>query len=191
MPMNDQTIIAGDTLELSLSYTGYTASEWSIWVALRGNAAAIDIKDGETGVTVAVVNGKYEITVTPAATELYTPGAYSYVVYLYKTEVDGEETVIVDRKTVDTGAITILADYGAMTSASDARSHVKKVLDAIEAVIEKRASKEQQSYSIAGRSLSRIPLDELLKLRDRYRSEYQQELRALEGIGIQQLRVRL
>ena len=65
-----------------------------------------------------------------------------------------------------------------LTVAVDFRTHVKKVLDAIEAVLEGTASKEQASYSIAGRTLSRRSIADLLMLRDRYKNEYLAEVRA-------------
>ena len=63
----------------------------------------------------------------------------------------------------------------------DVQSHARKVLSAIEAVIEGRASQDQMSYSIAGRSLSRMPIDDLLTLRDRYRAEWNKEKRLQRG----------
>ena len=53
----------------------------------------------------------------------------------------------------------------------------KKVLDNIEAVLENRASIDQSSFSIAGRSLSRMSVDELLTFRDRYKVEYLEEIK--------------
>ena len=58
-------------------------------------------------------------------------------------------------------------------------SHAKIVLDAIEAVIENRATMDQSSMSIAGRSLSRLSIDELLTFRARYRAEYLKEVKQL------------
>jgi hypothetical protein len=52
------------------------------------------------------------------------------------------------------------------------------VLDAIEAIIEKRSTKDQDSYSIQGRSLGRTPIADLILLRDRYRAEWVREQRA-------------
>ena len=60
---------------------------------------------------------------------------------------------------------------------ADLRSHAKKVLDAIEAVIENRATVDQSSFSIAGRSLSRMSIDELLTLKNRYKAEYLKEIK--------------
>jgi hypothetical protein len=49
------------------------------------------------------------------------------------------------------------------------------VLEAIEAVLEGRASSEVAQYEIAGRSLRYIEPAQLLKLRDRYRAEVARE----------------
>jgi hypothetical protein len=57
------------------------------------------------------------------------------------------------------------------------RSHAKIVLDSIEAVLENRATMDQSSMSIAGRSLSRTPLPDLMELRDRYKAEYLKEIK--------------
>jgi hypothetical protein len=51
-------------------------------------------------------------------------------------------------------------------------------LDAIEATIEGRASKDQESYSIQGRSLARTPIADLILLRGKYKAEYVQMQRA-------------
>ena len=71
---------------------------------------------------------------------------------------------------VDRGTCRLLPKYNA-DAALDDRTHAKKVLEAIEAVLENRAGKDQEEYSIAGRSLKRTPLDELYALRSKYRAE--------------------
>ena len=76
------------------------------------------------------------------------------------------------------------AALGADTA--DPRSHAKITLEAVEAVIEGRATKDQENYSIAGRSLSRTPVADLLSLRDYYRTEFLREQRVERrnnGIG--------
>jgi hypothetical protein len=80
-----------------------------------------------------------------------------------------------ERIAIDDGYAKIELNF-ADTNA-DHRSHAKKVLDAIEAVLENRASQDQMSYSIAGRSLSRMSIDDLMRFRDRYRAEYNRELK--------------
>ena len=76
---------------------------------------------------------------------------------------------------VDEGRTEVVVNF-ANTNA-DVRSHAKKVLDAIEAVLENRASQDQMSYSIAGRSLSRMSIDDLMTFRNRYRAEYLREIK--------------
>ena len=68
---------------------------------------------------------------------------------------------------------TVNPDYrsGTSTAAFDDRTHARTVLDAIEAVIESRATKDQERYSIAGRELWRTPIPTLLKLRQHYKAE--------------------
>lgn len=186
-------IIAGDSLELSLSFDGYDPSEWDVWIALRGNSQSINIKTGESGVDIDTSAGNFDIVVDPAATAEYIAGDYQYAIIMYQSEIQGEgedaEEVITERKTVERGMATVMPDLTAFSG--DTRSHVKKVLDAIEAVIENRATKDQMSYSIAGRSLSKTPLPDLERLRDRYRYEYNMEVRAMNGLGLKQARIKL
>jgi hypothetical protein len=52
------------------------------------------------------------------------------------------------------------------------------VLDALEAVIEGKATSDQLSYSIAGRSISKMSPAEILQWRDLYKTEYQREMDA-------------
>lgn len=59
-------------------------------------------------------------------------------------------------------------------------SHAQRVLAAIEAVLERRATVDQQSYGIEGRSLARMPIGDLLRFRDRYRAEVAAERAALD-----------
>lgn len=58
---------------------------------------------------------------------------------------------------------------------ADPRSHARRVLESIEAVIEGTASSDVLAYEIAGRRLERYPISELLKLRSIYRREFQSE----------------
>lgn len=105
-----------------------------------------------------------------ASTATYTKGNYNWVSYITRTSDSA-------RVKLEEGFVEIQDNY-ATTSAS-VRSHAKIVLDAIEAVIENRATMDQSSMSIAGRSLSRLSIDELLTFRDRYKTEYLKEVKQL------------
>ena len=54
-------------------------------------------------------------------------------------------------------------------------SWMMDIASSIQAVIEGRATRDQESYSIAGRSLSRTPLEELHKFEAIYKSRVFQE----------------
>jgi cyclophilin family peptidyl-prolyl cis-trans isomerase len=74
------------------------------------------------------------------------------------------------------GDLQVLASL--VTAAqTDTRSHVKKVLDAIEAVMERRATKEQESTQLPnGVAISLMPMADLIKAHENYSYKYQQEI---------------
>ena len=75
---------------------------------------------------------------------------------------------------LETGKITVKDNY--FGSTGDTRSHAKVMLDKIESILENRADADVSSYSIQGRSLSKISINELLQWRDYYKAEYQKEI---------------
>jgi len=101
-------------------------------------------------------------------TDDYTADQYKWYAFITRTS-DSQ------RVAVDNGMTTLVANF-ADTNA-DLRTHAKKVLDSIQAVIENRATVDQSSFTIAGRSLSRMTIEELFMVRDRYRAEYNEEVK--------------
>lgn len=101
-------------------------------------------------------------------TTSYTKGNYHWISYITRSSDSA-------RIKISEGYTEIEDNYS--TTTTSVRSHAKKVLDAIEAVIENRASMDQSSMSIAGRSLSRLTIDELLQFRSFYKAEYLKEVR--------------
>lgn len=133
-----------------------------------------NIVDGSTAVnftiTATEANDKYYVEVGSSTTANYTKGNYHW--YAYITRSSDSERIMIDE-----GYTEIVDNYA--TTSSDIRSHAKTCLDAIEAVIENRASIDQQSMSIAGRSLSRMSIDDLLSFRNYYKAEYLKEVKKL------------
>jgi hypothetical protein len=160
------TFIVGDRLAWKRTDLGtdYAPASYALQYSARleSTATEITITAGESG-------SDYIVEVAAAATAAYTAGIYHWQAYIVRSS-DSE------RITVDSGTFEVKANRDA--AATDPRGHVKKVLDAIEAIIEKRASKDQESYSIQGRSLGRTPISDLILLRDRYRAEWVREQRA-------------
>jgi len=119
-------------------------------------------------ITATETTDAYIVEVASATTDGYSAGEYQWYSFITRSS-DSE------RVAVDSGFSTLKVNF-ADTNA-DLRSHAKKVLDAIEAVIENRATIDQSSFSIGGRSLSRMSPDELMEFRNRYRAEYNEELK--------------
>jgi hypothetical protein len=160
-------IISGDRAAWKRTDLGtdYAPASYSLKYSARlegSGATSIDITATESG-------NDYIIEVGKSVTTAYTTGTYHWQAYIIRTS-DSE------RLTVDSGIWEIITNRDAATT--DPRNHVKIVLDNIEAVLEGRSSKDQENYSIQGRSLSRTPIPDLILLRDRYQAMYVRAKRA-------------
>ena len=129
-----------------------------------------NLVDGSTAAnfTLTATESNNEYIIETSNTTSYTSGEYNWVAYITRSSDSA-------RIKLSEGFTEIQENYA--TTTSSVRSHAKKVLDAIEAVIENRATMDQSSMSIAGRSLSRLTIDELLQFRDRYKAEYLKEVK--------------
>lgn len=115
----------------------------------------------------------FAISATAIQTNALTAGRY----WWQATAQKGDDVQLVDE-----GEVEITPNFADGTGVLDNTTHADRVLSAIEAVIEKRASKDQQSYKIGDRELVRMSIGELMKLRDRYRAEVARERRARRGV---------
>lgn len=106
------------------------------------------------------VDGVFSVEVAAIVTATFTPGTWAWTATLTRIS-DGA------RAKFDDGTVVVLPDPA--TSTADTRSHARKVLDSIEALIEGRAAKDVEEYTIEGRSLTKMPLDDLMRLRATYR----------------------
>ncbi len=165
IPASEPAIItAGDTVKWTKNLTHYKPEDgWTLKYYF--------VINGAQNVVTATDNGDstHLATISAASSASYAVGIHDWQA---RAEKAGE------KYTVDSGTMRVETNFETQTSGYDNRSHVKKTLDAIEAVIEGSASKEQQSYAIGGRSLSLAPKADLLMLRDKYRAEYVAELKA-------------
>lgn len=149
-----RNITAGTTIECPFTLTAYPASDWLISAVLRG-AGQIDL-------TADRVGNSHRFSVSALDTSSWAPGDYWFSVRATRGSEVAE---------VEAGQITIKPDLSKLDAGHDGRNHVQRVLDAIEAVLEKRSSIDQDRYKINNRELWRTPVQDLLKLRDHYRSE--------------------
>jgi hypothetical protein len=148
------SITAGTTFKRTVTLTAFPAPDWQLSVVLRG-PIAINLT--------AVADGAahyFDIPATVTAT--WPPGAYWFSI----RAAQGADLV-----EVEAGQVEVKPDLAGMSAGYDGRDHLRRVLEAIEAVIEKRATIDQDRYTINNRELWRTPIPELMALRDRYRSE--------------------
>lgn len=154
MTIFPSTASAGLTFDKTATLTAYPAPAWQLSAVLRG-PGSIDLPAEPVG-----SNHRFRVTATDTAQ--WAPGAYWYSI----RATDGTDVV-----EVEAGEIVIKPDLAAAAEGHDGRIHAQRVLGAIEAVLEKRATLDQERYRINNRELYRTPISELLALRDRYRAE--------------------
>lgn len=157
------TLVAGDTAKWAKNLPDHSPADgWALvytWVnaAQRYTAtAAADPADA----------ARHLLTVAAATTATWAAGTYTWRAQVTKA---GEVY------TVASGTMDIAPAFGAAT---DARSHARKTLDAIESYLENANNLAAAEYEIAGRKLKRFPLADLLAMRSRYQAEAQREAAA-------------
>ncbi len=156
------SITAGVSSSWSRSLDDYPAGDgWSLDYYLVKDGAQLQIDSAADGDT-------HLIELLPEDTEDWDPGVYRFQAFVS----DGT-----DNHMVDEGQIEILVNFANQSTGHDPRSHAEKMLDAIEATLEGKASKDQLSYSVAGRSITRLSPGELTDWRDYYRIEVNKEKR--------------
>lgn len=158
--MEPKTLHAGDSVTWAREASAYPSADgWSLCFALRG-PGSLDVvsTDGEP----------YQFRMAASQTRELPPGAYHWACYAVRED---------ERATLAAGRLEIFTDL-LQAGVIDGRSHARRMLDLIEAALEKRIPKDQQSYEIDGMRLDRIPIERLEALRTRYRREV-----SVEGQG--------
>ncbi len=162
------SFVAGDTVKWTKYLSDYLPSDgWTLKYIFVSDAAQETVTGTDNG------DGSHLLTIAAATSAGYAAGIQYWQAYV----TDGT-----DRYKVAEGRVEVKPDFESQTNGYDARSHIKKVLDALEATILGKASKDQMSYSIAGRSLDRMEPGELIKWHNHYQILYKQELQA-EGMA--------
>jgi len=163
IPTNEPTVFnAGSTVKFTISLADYLPSDgWTLSYALVNAAKQIAWTGTNNN------DGTHLIKIAAATTAAYPPGIYNRQAYV----TNGAERYDISADTVE-----IKPNFAVQTTGYDARSDTKIALDAITAVLKKRASRDQMAYSIAGRSLSKTPLNDLIALHKRFLAMYQAEV---------------
>lgn len=108
----------------------------------------------------------YLFTVDSVTSADFDPGYYHW-------QLEITETASGNRIVVDVGTFTALADLD--VNNTDPRTHAEIMVDKIESVLQGRADSDVSSYSIQGRSLSKMSITDLLEWRNYYLREAKKE----------------
>lgn len=111
--------------------------------------------------------GTYLFTISSSTSADFVAGDYHWQLEIVRTS--DSSRIVIER-----GDWSIIVDLD--VNGSDPRSHAQIMIGKIESILQGKADSDIGSYSIAGRSLTKMSFAELLDARDKYRAEYTQEL---------------
>ena len=153
-------VVVGDFIQWKRSdlVDDYPLAEYSAEYVARitgGGATEIKLPATESG-------GTYLFTVDSATSADFVPG-------LYHWQLEVTQTSSGNRIVVDIGDFTAIPDMD--NNQADPRIHAEIMVDKIESLLAGKADSDVASYSIAGRSLTKLSFQELLDARDHYRRE--------------------
>lgn len=164
------TVTAGDRVRWrrdDLADTYDAESGWTLSYALNG-------PNGAAASATVTADGNGWLAVLDASALVAGRWAWS----LFASQA------VFGRYTIDSGELDVRPDPAAPGAGYDPRSHARRVLDAINATIEGRASAADLKVTFAdGRSIERIPHSELLTMRKHYARLVAGEDRKAKGIG--------
>lgn len=104
----------------------------------------------------------YLFTANSTTTEVFLAG-------LYHWQLEITQTSSGNRLVVDIGDFEAIPDMD--SNQADPRIHAEVMVDKIQTILEGKADSDVSSYSIAGRSLTKLSFAELIEARDYYRRE--------------------
>lgn len=119
---------------------------------------------GNTEIQVTATNYNsgeaYLITVDSTTSADFVAGYYHWQLEIVRNS--DSNRIVVDR-----GAFTAIVDLD--IGGADPRTHDEKMLTKIQSILEGRADGDVESYSIQGRSLTKIPIKDLMEWERHYR----------------------
>lgn len=143
--------VVGDTLAFTRSLPDYPAGAWTLHYRLQPDAGA-----GQPVAFGSTAEGADHAIEVPAAdTAQWHPGAYTWASWV----TDGTRS-----HTVGQGRTTLLPDPRTATAPMDLRSEAQVALANVRATLRGKATSDVLSYTIAGRSLQRYSIAELIQL---------------------------
>lgn len=176
-------VVIGETLEWEKDLADFPADEWSVTYYFRGAGPGFNV----TGEADDLV---HQFVVASETSGTMVAGRYDYQAI---AEKDGEKHL------VDEGVVTAKASLASLEidETHDGRSKAKKILDAIDDLMQGKAQLDQQKFLIASgvpgftsqHEAERIQPTELLELRKYYAKLVNAEIRAKKRNPFQTIKV--
>lgn len=163
------TIVVGDYLQwkrTDLAET-YSPSLYTLNYIAR-------IAGGGNEINITATNGGtyFLIQESSTTTATYNPGYYHWQLEIVRNS-DSE------RKVIERGHAEVIPDLD--INASDPRSYAEVMLDKIQSLLQGKADADVSSYSIAGRSLTKMSFAELTEAEAYYAAKVQSEKTKLDA----------
>lgn len=151
---------AGDTVKWSRSLSDFSASDsWQLSYRVRG----LTTYSIAWGVEVTASGANFNVVVPAATSATWAAGDYQLFGFVTKAS---------ERQQIYTGALAIIPNHVAVSNNYDPRTRIQRTLEAIEAMMEGTASREEQGYTITHgavtQTLALFPRDQLIKLHSYY-----------------------
>jgi len=161
-----QRVYAGDRLQWTRDFSDFPADEWTLTYYLRSDKAG-----GQIDIVATADGDEFSVDVSPDTSAAYVPSTYYWSAFVSSAS---------DRKLVAQGRMEVVQNPSDIYDPTDGRSHARRTLDSINAVIERRATSDQQRYvfQAVGRSVDKMPIKDLLDFRDYYAALVSQEEQA-------------
>jgi len=156
-------IVAGDFVQWKISdiVADYPTDEYTLTYTAR-----ISGQRDEFQITATAGADHYLVSATSSVTAAYAPGTYEWQQEIVR---DSDSA----RHVLSRGQFKVIADLD--IPGTDLRTHAEVMVEKIESILAGKAASDVSSYSIAGRSLTKMSFTELLDARDYYRAEVLRE----------------
>ena len=153
-------VTGGDTITWSRSLADYPASTWYLKYRLVGAT--------NQAITAAADGDGHLVTITNTASFEWIPGRYRLVGYAEKQDSS-------ERHTVYEGDLEVLPDPATVGDGFETRSFWRQVYDNLQSIITGKSKQSDSSYTLAGRSVSKMSWPEVMEAYNQAAAQVKQE----------------
>ncbi len=163
LKVEPQQANAGTTWRWTRSFTDFPANTWTLTYYFREVTGKYSFDIVATN-----DNNAFQVNLDSTVTDDYAPGVYSGQGFVSNGN---------DRFLVYENQLEVATDFKHQGVGKDTRSHAQKVLQAIKGLLEGKFTEDASSYSIAGRSITKLSPAELIDAKNYYESLVVSEIR--------------